>query len=406
MLKDWIIKYCKGDKFIWTALVMLIIASCFSVTTSVTGLAYDGRHQGDFLAVVLKHFSMLSLGVSVMIFTSNLSLRFVSGLSFVALIGSVCMVMAVYAVGVTVNGSSRWLSFAGISFQPSEFAKISLIAFLSRLLADHYSDPDKSFWKCIMAIGVVCGVILPENLSTCLLIAISSFVLLLIGRISFSKLFAVGMGAVFLVSLLLLLAPYEPVKSLVPRAATWRARVERFLPNTSGEVNATVEDNDYQANLAKAAVSTGGIVGKGIGKSFYRNNLPMASSDFIFAIILEEWGLIGLVWVILAYGMILTRVFLLSRHCPKPYHSFVMLGLTFLLTFQALINMMVAVGAMPVTGQTLPMISMGGTSNIITGLAYGIILSASEEAINNKNKNDAVVAKTKAAVVSDDNDEE
>lgn len=354
----------------WGAIVFLLIASVLSVYSSSTTLAY--QHGSDIATLIFRHGMMLIAGVVVMAFFSNVSPKFVSGLSTFALIIGLLGVLGALLGGVEVNGSARWLKVGGITIQPSELLKIALMIFVAKQLAVNNSDPDRAFWPTIIAIGVSCGVVMIENLSTCLLMGFSCAVMLFIGRVPLSKLFATG--AIIVVVLVSIISFADYAQSFFPRAVTWRARIERFW----GNGDSVGKSDDYQAEQALMAVSTGGIVGKGPGNSYMKNFLPMANSDFIFSIILEEYGIFGGGVIVFCYLIIMARALLIARKCEKAFHAYALIGLALLLTLQAMINMFVGVGLMPVTGQTLPMVSQGGTSNILTGCALGIMLSITE----------------------------
>ncbi len=368
--------YIKGDRYIIYAIVFLTVVSFLAVYSASSVLAYQ-KMGGNTTFYPLRHLTMLIGGFVIMAATSNVHPKYFAGLAELMLGVGVLMLIATMIIGSSVNGSSRWLDLGFVSFQPSEFAKISLIIFVAKMLAKHEKHPDDAFLPCIMATAIVCGIIMFENLSTCLLIAMSVVSLLFIGRISMSKLAAIGLLAAICVSLLIVFA--DQVHPVFPRAKTWRARIERFTQDKSPENDKA--DNDYQAQQALAAVSISGILGSGPGNSYMKNFLPMAFSDFIFSIILEEYGLWGCLLILIAYITILARARIMAGNSNVPFHIYTITGLAILLSLQALINMMVGVGLMPVTGQTLPMISMGGTSNFITGFAYGIILSISNHTI-------------------------
>ncbi|MCQ2203163.1 MAG: FtsW/RodA/SpoVE family cell cycle protein [Bacteroidales bacterium] len=386
-------KYIRGDKYMWTFIMMLVIASIIAVFSTATVLAYS-QHGGDIVGTVLRHVCLLAFGVGVMIVMSNIPPKYISGWAPLALLAGIGMLVMVLAFGTSRNGSSRWLSLGIVQFQPSEFAKMALIVFVARQLALNLMNPNNALKSAGIAIVLVAGLVVLENLSTCLLIVMSCCVLLLIGRVSFYWIATAGVVVACFFALLIFLAPYPPVKNIFPRATTWRARVERFADVDDSEK--TGKGDNYQAEQSKIAIAVGGINGKGPGNSQMKNYLPMAFSDFIFAIILEEFGIWGMFWIIIAYAGLMGRAVVLSRHCVKPFHTYAMLGLSFLLTIQAIINMFVAVGLMPVTGQTLPLVSMGGTSNVLTGLAFGIILSISADVNEN-------LEKTTSSAVAQDN---
>lgn len=371
----------KGDRWIIYAVIFLCITSVLVVYSSTTALAYQ-KMGGDTGHYLIKNVTMLLGGMVLMGFMSNVHPRFVSGFAEIALGVSVLLLIAATFMGTSINDSSRWIRVGGFTFQPSEIAKISLMIFTAKQLAWHDKEPDKAFVPIIVATGFVCGFILLENLSTFLLVTTSVVIMMIIGRISVVKIGALGGIVAIVLGLTIYFAPV--VKDVFPpakRAVTWRARIERFVSGDeeTSQNGVTKRREKTQEEQALTAVSTGGLAGVGPGNSYMKNFLPMAYSDFIYSTILEEYGAWGGLLVLLAYFVILARARDVARHSKKPFHLYTMYGLAVLLTLQALINMMVGVGLMPVTGQTLPMVSMGGSSNLITGMAYGIMLSVSAE---------------------------
>ncbi len=363
----------EGDRFMFFAILALMLASLLAIYSSSSVLAYQ-KAGGDTIHYLLRHTVLMSAGFIALIFTLRIRPRVFSHLAEVLLVLSCILLALTLIVGSSVNGSSRWLNLGFVQFQPSEIAKISIVLFAAKKLGQNDGDPDKAFWPVMIALVCVCGLIMLENLSTSILVGVTVFTMLFIGRVSPLKLGGTALVAIALVSLVILFAPL--VSNIFPRANTWRARIERFVNSDDSPASA---DANYQAEQAMAAVSTGGITGCGPGNSYMKNFLPMAFSDFIFSIILEEYGMFGCCGILFAYFVIFARARIVAAKCRKPFHLYTIMGLAILLTFQAIINMMVGVGLMPVTGQTLPMVSMGGTSNLITGIAYGIMLSISAE---------------------------
>ncbi len=364
-------KNIKGDRIIWIVVLFLMLVSLLAVYSSTGTLAY-AKQGGNTAYYVLKHFVMLLMGLGAMVFVHRIPPRYIAGFANVMMAFAVLSLLAALVMGTTTNGASRWLNLGFFSFQPSEFAKLALIVFVARYLAlnQHEKDSRKAFLPIMIGIGLICGLIFRENLSTTLLLGFTCMILMFVGRIPVRYLFGVTAIGMVGIVLILLLAPHL---SFLPRAKTWRARVERFMdPEKHGN-----SDSNFQSEQAKMAVATGGVIGRGPGNSYYRNFLPMAFSDFIFAIILEEYGLIGGGLVLLCYIVLMARGFNIAKRCERPFHIFLVLGITTLLVLQAFINMGVCVGIFPVTGQTLPLVSMGGTSNIFTGMAIGAILSVS-----------------------------
>lgn len=370
MNSEFIKKHIKGDHIIWIVVIGLMLVSLLAVYSSTGALAYAKR-DGNTAYFVLKHFGMLMLGLASMIFVHRIPPRFISGFANILMFFSFIALLAVQVMGSSTNGASRWLNLGFFSFQPSEFAKIALIIFVARQLALHQHEPDarKAFKPIMIGIALICGLIFKDNLSTFLLVTGTCMIMMFIGRVPIKYLSLTGLAGIALLAIVLLMAPHF---TFLKRANTWTNRIERFISNEK-----EASEGDFQIIQAKKAIATGGLKGKGPGNSYYRNFLPMAFSDFIFAIILEEYGIAGAFAIILAYLILMARAMIIVRKSERPFHIFLVLGLTLLIAFQAFINMGVCVGIIPVTGQTLPLVSMGGTSNIFTGMAIGAILSVS-----------------------------
>jgi cell division protein FtsW len=278
-------------------------------------------------------------------------------------------------MGTNLNEASRWLKVpgTGITFQTSDFAKIALIMYLARLLSqkqDHIKSFKESFRPLMIPIIIICGLILPANFSTAAILFTTSLIILFIGRVNIKYLLGlvgIGVVAIALFFALVFALPENARKSF--RVETWKNRIENFMNEDS--------EGNYQAEQAKIAIANGGMLGKLPGNSTQRNFLPHPYSDFIFAIIVEEYGLIGAMFIIFLYVLLLYRAGVIVKKSKSQFGAFVSIGLAFSLVFQALINMAVAVNLFPVTGQTLPFVSMGGSSILFTSTALGIILSVS-----------------------------
>jgi cell division protein FtsW len=300
------------------------------------------------------------------------------------LIGSVGLLILTFAFGSRVNEATRWLVIPGTGFrlQTSDVAKVALVIYLARSLAKYQKDL-KNFMVVtkyfIFPVAVVSGLILPENLSTAVMVFVISMIIMFIGRVPVKFLLAyIGMAVVVVVLFAMLLTVIKKDN----RVEVWKNRIENFI---SGKAD---EDGDYQANQAKIAISTGGLFGKAPGKSTQRNMLPQSNSDFIFAIITEEYGLLfGAVPLILAYMILLFRGITIARKCETAFPAFLVMGLIVMIVVQAMINMLVAVGLFPVTGQTLPMVSWGRTSVLMMSFSIGAILSVSR-VVNARIKNE------------------
>jgi cell division protein FtsW len=330
---------------------------------------------------LISHIPKLLIGLFAMYVVHLIPFKYFSKLGQLGYFTSLLLLVLVLVIGVTVNGASRWISIAGLQFQPSDVAKLTVILFMARQISvnrDNLSRFQDFFWYVLAPLVIVCLLILPNNFSTSALVFINGLVLMFVGKIRFQFIAKVLGMALIAVFIIYVSAKWTPLgTSVMPRSATWVSRVDNFL--LAGDEQQM--DKDYQQTQALVAIQNGGIYGVGPGKSTQRSILPYSYSDFIYAIILEEYGLIGGVSAILFYLILLFRAVRISLKSGSFFGSLVAIGLMFSLVFQAFINMLVSVEIMPVTGQTLPLISMGGTSIVFGCIAIGIVLSISRDSI-------------------------
>ena len=366
----------KGDKVIWIIFLFLCLISIVEVFSAASTLTYK---SGDHWGPITQHSIILMVGAVVVVFMHNIPYKwfqvfpvFLLPLS-VVLLGLVMMMER-------INGAARWMTFMGIQFQPSEVAKMAVIIVTAFILSkgqDEDGASPKAFKRIMIITGVVCLLIAPENLSTAALLFGVVFLMMFIGRVAIKKLLILA-GA--LAGVAIIGVAFLTKNSDLPflhRFDTWRARIEKFTDDT--EVPAAKFDIDKDAQIAHAriAVATSNVVGRGPGNSVQRDFLSQAFSDFIFAIIVEELGLIGGAFVVFLYVCLLIRVGRIAKKCDRTFPAFLIIGIALLLVSQAVFNMMVAVGLAPVTGQPLPLISKGGTSTLINCAYIGMILSVS-----------------------------
>lgn len=363
-------RYFKGDRVIWLIVILLSIVSLLAVYSSTGSLAY--RYQGGNTAYYfVKHFSFLAAGLAVIFFVHLISYRVYSPLAPILLYIAIPMLLITLLFGSSINQASRWLEIPGlgVTIQTSDFAKLSLILYIARTLSirqDNLDDIKKTFLPLIIPIVTVCLLILPANFSTAALLGASCWLLLFIGRVNLKQLLGfTGIGIV-MVALFIFIALQT---NSISRVQTWKNRIENYSSGEGG--------HNYQAQQSKIAIATGGLVGKGPGNSTQRNLLPHPYSDFIYAIIIEEYGMIGGIVILLLYLILLYRTGLIVKKAKRTFPAFLAMGLTLILVFQAIINMAVAVNLIPVTGQPLPLVSMGGTSLLFTSASFGILLSIS-----------------------------
>jgi len=373
-----IAKKIKGDKVIWAVVIVLSVISLLAVYSSTGTLAY--RYQsGNTEYYMIKHFLILAFGLLFMYFAHLIKFTYYSRIFQIALYIAVPLLILTFFVGLNLNEAKRVLPLPfNLSFQTSDLAKLTLVIYLARLLTkkqDEIKSFKSAFVPLMLPVLLVCGLILPENFSTAALLFVTCLVLMFIGRVNMTYILSlVGLGIVALVIFISVL--YNMPGEKQGRLWTWKNRVENF-------VNQDVDsESNYQVEQSKIAIASGGIIGKGPGNSTQRNFLPHPYSDFIFAIVAEEYGLLGASFIVLLYLILFFRAVKIVSKIPQNFGAFLVIGVSFNLVLQAMINMAVAVNLLPVTGQPLPLLSMGGTSIWFTSLSIGIILSVSKE-INN-----------------------
>lgn len=366
-------KHMKGDRVIWMVVILLSFLSLLAVYSSTGTLAYKYQ-EGNTFYYMMKHLIILALGFVLMYMAHKVKYTYFSRIFQITLYVAILLLVITLIFGKDINEAKRALALPfGLTFQASDLAKLTLIIYLARILTkkqDALHDFKSLFLPVMVPIIVVCGLILPGNLSTAVMLFVTSLVLLFIGRIRWVNLFRlVGIAAAaFLIFIGILMLLPEDRQG---RLGTWDHRIESFFAGGDEEEDQVVQ--------SKIAIVSGGIFGKMPGNSTQRNFLSHPYSDFIFAIILEEYGLIGGAFVVLLYMILLFRAVRIVTKIPRTFGAFLTIGVTFSLVFQALINMGVAVDLLPVTGQPLPLVSMGGTSIWFTSLSIGIILSVSKE---------------------------
>ncbi|HBG70870.1 MAG: cell division protein FtsW [Bacteroidetes bacterium GWF2_43_63] len=364
-------EHIKGDKVVWIIVLLLSLFSILSVYSSTGSLAF--RYQGGNTEYyLLKHVFTIVTGLFIMYLIHNIKYTRFSRIAQLLFILSIPLLFYTLVKGTNVNDASRWLTipFIGISFQSSDLAKLAVILFLARSLAlkqDKIDDFRNSFVPIIWPIALVTVLIFPANLSTAVLVFGTAMIIMFIGRVPI-KYIGAALGILIVIgALAVLIIMQSPGKG---RTGTWANRIESFFSDEEDE-------GDYQALQSKIAIANGGITGKLPGNSTQRNFLPHPYSDFIYALLVEEWGLFGGIFVLLLYLILLYRGIRIATRSPGSFGAFLSIGLTIMIVFQALINMGVAVNLLPVTGQPLPMVSMGGTSIWFTCISLGIILSVS-----------------------------
>ena len=393
----------KGDKVIWGLVVLLVLFSLLAVYSATGSLAYL-KYRGNTEIYLFKQIGFIVFGLLVIYFAHLVNYTYYSRAAQLLFLLSIPLLFYTLFFGVRMNEGSRWirLPIIGMNMQSSELAKLALFMYLARLLSKKQhviKDLKTGFIPVITPVLIICALIAPANLSTALLLGASCLLLMFIGRAN-TKHILMTIGIAMIPVLLLIGAAMirhnsDPGKEattvssssgLFGRVNTWVSRVENFI---YGSKNA-VDEDAYQVTQAKIAVAQGGTFGVGPGNSTQRNFLPQAYNDFIFPIIIEEYGFAGGAFILFIYIVFLYRCIRIFKKCPYAFGAFLALGLSFTLVIQALINMAVSVGLFPVTGVTLPLISMGGTSFLFTCLSIGIILSVARNVEQLEGKDKAV----------------
>ena len=375
----------KGDRVIWGIVVILTLVSLLVVYSSTGSLAY--KYNKSTESYLFKQFAFIILGVLLIYFAHRVNYTIYSRMAKLLFIISVPLLIYTYFFGTRLNEGSRWimLPVINMTFQTSDMAKLALFMYLSRQLSRKQNvikNFKAGFLPVIAPVAIICLLVAPANLSTALLIAGTSFVLMFIGRVSTKHiLLTIGIAMLPVLVLTMLAVKYYdkaehkakelPAVFSVGRVKTWVGRIQTFMYSKKEDDNEKL----YQQNQANIAIANGGWFGKGPGKSDARNFLPHSYSDFIYAIILEEYGFIGGAFMVFIYLLFLFRCIRLYRKCPYAFGAFLALALSFMLVIQAIANMGVNVSLFPNTGVTLPLVSMGGSSFLFTCLSIGIILS-------------------------------
>lgn len=375
----------RGDRVIWGIVIILTLVSLLVVYSSTGSLAY--KYSKSTESYLFKQFGFIILGVLIIYFAHRVNYTIYSRVASVLFVASIILLIYTFFFGETYNAGTRWIKLPVINmtFQTSDMAKLALFMYLSRQLSRKQNvikDFKKGFLPIIIPVVIICLLIAPSNLSTALLIGGTSIMIMFIGRVSIKHILITT--GIMLIPVIILfttaVSTYDkkeqkakdlPALLSIGRVPTWVSRIQVFMYSEKEDLN----EKQYQINQAKIAIATGGWKGVGPGNSRARNFLPHSYSDFIYAIILEEYGLIGGVFMVFIYLLFLYRCIRLYRKCPYAFGAFLALALSFTLVIQAIANMGVNVNIFPNTGVTLPLVSMGGSSFLFTCLSIGIILS-------------------------------
>ena len=372
-MREFIGKYLKGDPYIWFVVFALSIYGILAVYSSIGALAYTDR-GGNTEYYLIKHVVLLFFGLFTMWLTHNVNIQYFSRIAQIMLLLAIPLLIYTLIFGVEINDARRWVMLPGIglTLQTSDFAKLSLVAFVARFMAKHQGevhDFKKTLLPILGIILLVCLLIFPEDFSTSAVLFLTSMLVLFLGRIPLKQIgLLVFIGATVLGSAFAYVMTSDVQFG---RIATMKSRIEAFSSGSD-------DGGTYQSRQAKIAVARGGFTGMGIGRSRQKNVLPSPFADFIYAIIIEEYGSIfGGLSLLILYMLLLYRSFRIVLRSENSLAALMAIGLSFSLVVQALINMGVAVNLLPVTGLALPIVSRGGTSILFVSIAFGIILSAS-----------------------------
>ena len=395
----------KGDKVIWMIFFFLCIISAVEVFSASSALTYKG---GSYLSPISKHVGILLLGIVAMLVTLNIQCRYFKILTPFLIFFSLITLIWVLVAGQSTNGAQRWVSLLGIQFQPSEIAKGTLVLAVAQILSALQTDKgaDRRAFKYILIVGgIIVFFIMLENLSTAMLLCLVIYMMMILGRVPIGQLGKL-LGIVTIVAtsgiaFILIFGHAQKTENpdrvlteqvenkkkdegifakVFHRADTWKSRIYKFMNSEEVPPEKFDLDKDAQVGHANIAIASSNIVGRGPGNSVERDFLSHAFSDFIYAVIIEEMGIIGAVVVAMLYIILLFRTGIIANRCENTFPAFLAMGLALLLVTQALFNMCVAVGLAPVTGQPLPLVSKGGTSTIINCVYVGAILSVSRSA--------------------------
>ena len=375
-MSEWIkmlLKKTKGDHVIWGVVLVLSFISMLAVYSSTGSLAYRMEKNSSYYLV--KQVMVLGLGLLIIYWVHKINYSKFAKMAVILYLLSLPLLIYTLFFGTTLNEGSRWirLPVINLTFQTSDLAKLALFMFLARMLSikqGDIKDIRKGFVPVLIPVLLTCALIAPANLSTALMLGFTCSILFYIGRVQVKHLLLLGVVGFIGISVLFTVSKLTGFG----RAKTWEQRIEDFA---GGKKKDGKTEDVYQVQQAKIAIANGGVLGRGPGRSLQKNFLPHPYSDFIFSIIIEEYGLIGGAVVVLLYLLFLWRSILIFKRCPFAFGAFLAVGLSITLVFQAMLNMAVNVHLVPVTGLTLPMISMGGSSIWFTSVAIGIVLSVS-----------------------------
>ena len=377
-------KYLKGDTTLWIVFIMLCVVSAIEMYSASSTLAYKAADQS---APMLRHVEFLAAGILIVFLVHLVPYKYIRLLAFFGLFLSLLMLVYVLFKGKSENDATRWLVIFGVQFQPSELGKLSVVIVAADLIS-RIKDTENNQWmyfrNTVIMLVIIGGLIMLENLSTALILFMVVFIMMFIGRISLKYLGS--LAAIMVVAALLgygavKAIPKSSMPAMFDRAYTWVGRIERKFSGDKEKVATkyVITDENLQEQHGRIAMARGGVFGVFPGNSVERDYLPQAYSDFIYAIIVEEMGLFGGIFVMILYLILLFRAGRIATNCSSVFPALLVIGLSLMIVIQALVSMVVSSGSGPVTGQPLPLISRGGTSILITCIYFGIILGITRQ---------------------------
>ena len=376
-------KYLKGDATLWIVFIGLCILSSIEMYSASSTLAYKAANHA---APMLRHVGFLAGGALIAFGIHLIPYRYIRIFSYLGLLLSFLLLIFVLFKGQSENDAARWIVIGGVQFQPSELAKLSVIIVAADLISrirDNKDNERTYFWNTLIMLGAICPLILFENFSTAFILFVVVFIMMFIGRVSLKRLGLLAGGLVLALVLgfgAVKAVPREHMPKIFDRAYTWVGRIDRYkTEKKSDKAKYSITDENRQVQYGRIAIARGGVFGVMPGNSVERDFLPQAYSDFIYAIILEEMGLIGGIVVIILYLILLFRAGRIATECSSVFPALLVIGLSLMIVIQTFINMSVATSLIPVTGQPLPLISRGGTSILITCIYFGIILGITRQ---------------------------
>lgn len=387
-----------GDKGIWIVTFALMLISIIVVFSAVSQEAFRAENSGqNFFGQILKHLILVVCALGIIVLGSHVPSSYYLRSSTIAFVFSLILLMLVPFIGIEINGGKRWLKIFFLTFQPSELTRLTLINFTASLLrgSDDTHSSLRVFWTIIIATGITCLLIFMENISTAVFLALIVYLMMWVGGAHRKSMRWLTLGAGSVIALVVMVAPKGSVVD-IGRTSTGYSRLTGFFEKWGKPINEETYDDimgsDYQVVAAQKAIANSNVIGKGPGQSELRQFLPQAFSDYVYNVVVEEYGIIGSAGLLILYLVFFFRCGMLASRSRSMYRTLVLMGVGILVTTQAMMNMAVAANLLPVTGQTLPFISKGGSSYIITAIYFAIVQSIAHDINKRRLYQDAAVS--------------